>query len=52
MLSAILVTVRSRSAGSRFFIPPIRDSKFAEMPVGTLDSLSLSVRRVDMDEKR
>lgn len=51
--STILVIVRSRLAGRKFLMPPMRESKFADSaPVGTPDSLSRSVRRDEMLEKR
>ena len=45
--SQILVTVRSRFAGRKFFTPDMRFSKLAPTP----DSLREEVRREDMDEK-
>lgn len=50
--STILVTVKSRSAGRKFFTPLIRLSKLDDSPVGTPDSLRRSVRREDIEEKR
>jgi hypothetical protein len=51
--STILVMVRSLLAGRKFLIPPIRESKLADRAdVGTQVSLSRSVRRVDIAEKR
>lgn len=46
--SVILVTVRSRFAGRKFFTPEIRESKFAPTPV----SFREEVRREEMLEKR
>lgn len=50
--STILVRVRSRLAGRKFLMPPMRDSKLDERLVGTPVSLRRSARRVEMDEKR
>lgn len=50
--STILVTVRSRSAGRKFLTPDISDSKLEDNPEGTPVSLSLSARRVEIEEKR
>lgn len=47
MDSVILVTVRSRFAGRKFFTPEMRFSKLDVTP----DSFNDVVRREDMDEK-
>jgi hypothetical protein len=52
MLSTIFVTVKSRSAGRKFLMPPIRDSKLDDRPLGTPLSFKRSVRRLDMEENR
>lgn len=52
MDSTILVTVRSLSTGRNVLTPLIRESKFVDNPVWTPVSLSLSVKRDEMEEKR
>lgn len=52
MDSTILVMVRSRSAGRKFFTPLISESKLDERPVGTPVSFNRSVSRDDMEENR
>src|SRR3569833_52173 len=53
MDSTILVTVKSRFAGRKFLMPPMMESKLADRAVvGTPDSFSRSVSRLEMLEKR